>query len=116
VHVNTSDYEGFPNTFLQAWIRRLPVVAFCDPDGVIQRRGLGKVSVDAQRMIGDLDALLGDPLECREIGARAHAFADREFSAPQIAAKYVELLDSRALSSMPEAAVDEAGSPARSVH
>jgi glycosyltransferase involved in cell wall biosynthesis len=92
LHVNTSDYEGFPNTFLQAWVRRVPVVSFFDPDNVIQQRGLGRRCANADDMKIALEALLNDPGECAEIGGRAHAFAANQFSARQIAARYLDLL------------------------
>jgi glycosyltransferase involved in cell wall biosynthesis len=96
VHVNTSDYEGFPNTFLQAWMRRAPVVSFCDPDGVIRRKGLGRACRDIGEMAAALDALLDDPAECAQIGLRGYAYAMKEFSATQVASRYLELLDSGA--------------------
>ena len=48
--VNTSDIEGFPNTYLQAWASGTPVVAFFDPDGVIAREGLGATVRTADEM------------------------------------------------------------------
>lgn len=94
VHLNTSDVEGFPNTFLQAWIRRVPVVSFFDPDGLIRQRRLGRRCSDMDDMTAALDQLLRNPAECADIGRRAHAFATTEFSARQIAARYLDLLDS----------------------
>lgn len=96
VHLNTSDYEGFPNTFLQAWIRRVPVVSFFDPDGLIRRRALGLHCSGMLEMQAALERLLRNPAECAEIGLRAYAFASSAFSAHQIAARYLDLLEANA--------------------
>lgn len=42
IFVNTSLHEGFPNTFIQAWLREVAIVSLhVDPDGVLQSRGVG---------------------------------------------------------------------------
>ena len=46
----TSDYEGFPNTFLEAWSFGLPIVSTVDPDGLITARHLGMVTRDLPAM------------------------------------------------------------------
>ena len=60
VLVNTSDIEGFPNTYLQAWASGTPVVAFFDPDGVIAREGLGATVRTADEMCEAVRRLTSD--------------------------------------------------------
>jgi glycosyltransferase involved in cell wall biosynthesis len=42
IYVNTSLFEGFANTFIQAWMRDVAVVSLhVNPDGVFDREGVG---------------------------------------------------------------------------
>jgi len=58
VFVNTSKYEGFPNTFLQAWRRGIPVISYVDPDSIIQSKCLGKVVHSQEELFNALSEIL----------------------------------------------------------
>jgi glycosyltransferase involved in cell wall biosynthesis len=77
IFLSTSDSEGFPNTYLQAWMAGTPVVVFFDPDGVVAREGLGKVVSSVEEARRTVTKLLGNPEEWSRISARARAYALR---------------------------------------
>jgi glycosyltransferase involved in cell wall biosynthesis len=73
--VNTSDRESFSNTFVQAWMRRVPVVSLhVDPDALLSRRGLGVVSRTEEQLYRHVTSLLHSYETRAEIGSRARAY------------------------------------------
>jgi glycosyltransferase involved in cell wall biosynthesis len=96
VFLNTSSIEGFPNTFLQAWIRAVPVVTFFDPDGLVKRLPLGRVATSVDDMREAIRGLVEIPAERELLGRRAREFATREYTTG-VAARYLELLPVPAL-------------------
>jgi glycosyltransferase involved in cell wall biosynthesis len=72
VLLSTSDGEGFPNIFTQAWCSGTPVVSLkIDPDGIIKQLGLGTVPGSIAGAITDIIALLASPQRREEMAERA---------------------------------------------
>ena len=94
IFLNTSSIEGFPNTFLQAWIRGVPVVSFFDPDSLVQRLQLGHIANSIDEMREAIRSFLEDDVERQKTGRRARDFATREFTTG-VAGRYLELLNQK---------------------
>lgn len=92
VFVNTSEIEGFPNTFLQAWARGIPVVSFFDPDDVIQREGLGHTVASLEEMAAAVHRLAADPQVWGEASERCRAYMTRHYDEDQTVTPYLETL------------------------
>jgi glycosyltransferase involved in cell wall biosynthesis len=93
VLVNTSDVEGFPNAYLQAWVRGVPVVTLLDPDGVIEREGLGVAVRSPDHFSGAISALLADPAAWKAASERCRSFMAREYGEDKILAGYLNTFD-----------------------
>jgi glycosyltransferase involved in cell wall biosynthesis len=93
VLVNTSDLEGFPNTYAQAWTSGTPVVAFFDPDGIIARHGLGIAVTTREQMVEAVQHLARDESAWRAARARCLAFSQQHFAEAAALRPYLRSFD-----------------------
>jgi glycosyltransferase involved in cell wall biosynthesis len=70
----TSSYEGFPNTFLEAWSHGLPVVSTVDPDDLIKARALGAAAPDLPGLLAALQRILAAPDEWGDLSASCRRY------------------------------------------
>jgi len=94
IFVNTSRIEGFPNTFIQAWAHRVPVVSLTvDPDGIIQNEKLGFRSGTFKHLISDVTTLLNDEKLRKTLGENARKYVEREHDIKKTVKMYINIFN-----------------------
>jgi len=71
--VSTSEWEGFPNTFLQAWSQAVPTVSYFDTGSHIDGEPVVTVVASAAEMREQVARLAGDDAAWRAAGQRCLA-------------------------------------------
>jgi glycosyltransferase involved in cell wall biosynthesis len=84
--INTSETEGFSNTFIEAWAHGVPVVSLrVDPDGVFSSRSPSLLAGSEARLAELVERLLGDDglrmrlaADCRRLALEQYTEANAE--------------------------------------
>lgn len=89
--INTSESEGFPNTFLQAWARGIPTISFVDAGAKLDGQSVG-LRVDS---MADMKMMLGrmssnDELRMME-GQRCRSYFEKNHCPEEVLARYERL-------------------------
>ncbi len=87
----TSDFEGFPNTFLEAWSYGLPVVSTVDPDNIITEKGLGAVGGDIPDLAAGMCDLLMSPDRWQKASQNARHYYSRHHTMDKIMPEFERL-------------------------
>jgi glycosyltransferase involved in cell wall biosynthesis len=92
--VNTADFEGMPNIFLEGWARGVPALAFGhDPDGLIERHGLGAFAHGSlERLVELASRLWRDRQDQTEVAERCRRYILDYHSAEAVGARWQEVL------------------------
>jgi glycosyltransferase involved in cell wall biosynthesis len=86
--INTSTYEGFPNTFLQAWCRGVPTVGFIDTGSRHRGQPVYDYVTDIEQAHAAVKRLMEDDGAWTEASHRVREHFAERHSVPAVAAMY----------------------------
>jgi len=90
----TSESEGFPNTFLQAWIHQVPVISLSiDPDECICDHKLGFHSQSFEQLIKDIENLSQNEKIAKEMGKNGKEYVMKYHDVEVITNKYIKIFN-----------------------
>lgn len=92
--INTSDAEGFSNTFVQAWMRNVVVLSInSNPDQIITKNRIGFIESDYKMINQRLDWLFKNKLELSKKGEKSRNYAIKNHDAGIILPKIKSILE-----------------------
>jgi glycosyltransferase involved in cell wall biosynthesis len=92
--IGTSDMEGFPNTYIQAWQTKTPVISLhVDPDSVIQKFKLGRLSGSYEQLCHDLQVLMNDAQLRFALGENCKKYVDAYHHELKVTERYVDFIE-----------------------
>lgn len=93
--VSTSEKEGFPNTFLQAWQHKTPVVSLSiNPDDIIAIYNLGRHSKTFHNLIRDVKKIMEDDKLRLDMGRNCKEYVNHYHSEKFILPQYFKFISS----------------------
>ncbi len=96
-YVLTSDYEGFPNTFIQAAQNGVPILSVnVNPDGLLDREGLGIwCQNNSTQLPAALERILTDRELTESIAQRGPDYIQTHHSLERNAERFLELINDK---------------------
>lgn len=77
--INTSDYEGFSNTFIQAWMRKNIVISMnSNPDQILNKYNVGFLCSSLDEIVEKISLLRENRNSLREMQNLAYEYAKKE--------------------------------------
>lgn len=91
--VNTSEYEGFGNVFLEAWRYATPVVTLnYTLHGVIEEQPVGIHACSMEHLSEAIQFLHQNPMDRESMGHAGRKLVQREYSIEEVTNKMVEII------------------------
>jgi len=92
--VNTSESEGFPNTFPQAWARRIPTISFVDSGARLREEPVGIVVSNFSNMLSEISSLIADRAKLNWYGDFCFEFFSKNNSTEMLIELYIDVFRS----------------------
>ncbi len=93
VLVNTSMFEGFSNTFIQAWMNCVPVITLnSDPDEVVCKYKLGFHSRTFEQLVQDATEIISNKKLRNQMGINGRRYVEKEHNIKLVLENYVQLI------------------------